>query len=487
MQRGKVRLYNGRKSVLWERGIDLSSDFSFGRSSVFDEPCEFMAAREWVIASAWQCFVAVSNCYETVFGIGSADVTFNRSRKFSFGLSDTSLSSLISLNCPVDFGRDEVRSLLPEFVSYRDPQLRKVVSDVLMQDGIFDLDAKSRRMIPAGVLIGRLNLVFASPEYSQRPLFLRLKWFAACFMMISSYLYAEGPLTVWTRSMFVNEILFNGYRECWLEGSTGLHQSESPFLSADDLWAWLCRTSADAGRELVTPRASCDYTLSCGARVHVVASPVARTGAYVSIRCHRAQSLRLQDFLNSGSLSADFFSALHNLLEGKKNILLAGATSSGKTTLLRAIAEEIRPDERLLILEDVAELRLQRDNVVYLQTLEASSQDSGASVNLEGLLREALRMRPDRLVVGECRGNEAFALIQALHTGHHGSLSTVHANSAIEALQRLEALVLRAEPALGFELARRLVRSAFDAVIFMQRCPIRKSYVSEVVEVGSLA
>lgn len=487
MRHGEVRLASLKRGILWECKIDFSNDFSLGRSSVCDASCEFLAASEWAIFSVWQCFVAVSNGYRTVFGIRGAEVPFNRGRTLSFCLSDSTWSNLFSLNCPVDFGREEIRSLLPEIVSYKDPLLRKFVTSVLMQDGVFDLDAAKRRQIPAGELIERLNQAFSVPEYSSRPLLLRLKWFASCFMMISSYLYAEGPLTIWTHSQRVNEILFNGHAECWLEGPAGLHQAESPFLSADDLWAWLSRTSADAGRELVTPKASCDYALSCGARVHVVASPVARTDAYVSIRCHREKSLRLQDFLSSGSLSADTFAALREFLKAKKNILLAGATSSGKTTFLRAIAEEISSEERLLILEDVAELRLQRDNVVYLQTLEAGPHESGASVNLEGLLREALRMRPDRLVVGECRGNEAFALIQALHTGHQGSLSTVHANSAIDALQRLESLVLRAEPALGCELARRLVRNAFDVVIFMKRCPIRKSRVADVVDVGSLS
>jgi pilus assembly protein CpaF len=487
VRHGEVRLASVKRGVLWERDTYFSNDFSIGRSSVCDVTCEFLAAREWVIAAAWQCFVAVSNGYDTVFGIGSAEVTFNRGRSLSFCLSDSSLSKSISLNRPIDFGCDHVRALLPEFSSYKDPVLRKIVGDVLMQDGIFDLDSEMRLQVPAQELMTRLNRVFAAHDFSCRPLFQNLQSFATCFMMLSSYLHAEGPLTVWTRSQHFNEILFNGHAECWLEGPSGLQQTESPFLSADDLWAWLGRTSADSGRELVTPRASCDYSLPCGARVHVVASPVARSGAYVSIRCHRSRSLRLRDFLNSGSLSAEYFFALQSFVVAKKNILFAGATSSGKTTLLRAIAEEISPVERLLVLEDVAELRLQRDNVVYLQTLEAGPHDAGASVNLEGLLRESLRMRPDRLVVGECRGNEAFALIQALHTGHQGSLSTVHANSAIEALQRLEALVLRAEPALGLEFARRLVRNAFDVVVFMKRCPKRKSHVSEVVDVGSLA
>jgi pilus assembly protein CpaF len=190
--------------------------------------------------------------------------------------------------------------------------------------------------------------------------------------------------------------------------------------------------------------------------------------------------------VQKGTLSIQQRSVLEASVKQKKNILLAGATSSGKTTLVRALAESVCPQERIVVLEDVPELRIAHPHCVYLQTIEAGQGESLRPMSLDDLLREALRMRPDRLIVGECRGHEAFALIQALHTGHRGSFSTLHANSAIDALRRLEALLVRAEPSLSESVVRNLIAGAFDVIVFMERTPDMQRYVSGVHQVEDL-
>lgn len=412
---------------------------------------------------------------------------FRRDRLLTCQVIENKDASIFCSDQPIDFSCPSVLEQFPNREFFFDPQARAVTADVLMQDDIFDPSEKAEIRVKPSLILNHLfqrveNLL--SEELSPRSQLVRI---IDCFMMIASYVYAEGPLTPFLRSETVTEVMMSGFEEMWVERNGHLERSLSPFSSWEDLWAWLSRAASLAGRELVTARGCADFSLSCGTRVHVVLPPLSRSSGYVSLRCHRESSLSLADLVELNALTPEQKDILEELVRSKKNILLAGATSTGKTTVLRALANCIDAHERIVILEDVSEIRLAHAHSVYLQTVESNADESRTKVTLEDLVREALRMRPDRLVVGECRGNEAFALIQALHTGHRGSFSTLHANSAHDALRRLESLVLRAEPSMSSEMVRQLILNAFDVIVFLERSPDRKRRVSCIQFVQDIA
>jgi pilus assembly protein CpaF len=469
---------NGK--VLFERKVLIpdSGSISLGRSSIFDEKCDFFAPTEWAIVTVSSDFVCLSSSFNRAFGIGGAELSYRRNRRLVCNLLPNQEGPLYGVESKVSFTSSDHLAELPEVIGYLDPAVRSVIADLLINEDIFDENGLVQEFVSPRILASFLSsrihsicLWEQSPKQS-------LEKFTSVFWILASYVYAEGPVTRWVRSQETQEILFNGFQECWLERNGSLERQASPFLSWDDLHAWLSRYAMLAGVELANHRGCADFALPCGARVHVAHSPVARREGYVSIRCHRERGFSLSDLLMCGAITASQAETLESWVANHKNILVAGATSSGKTTLVRALLESVPHDERIVVLEDVPELRVMHDHVVYLQTFESIETEMTSSIGLENLVREALRMRPDRLVVGECRGNEAFALVQALHTGHKGSISTVHANSARDALTRLETLMIRAEPSLDSRAVQSLIRGAFDAVIFVERDPVEGRRVS---------
>lgn len=465
-----LRLENKHGQILWKASAELNSQnqLSVGRSHVCDVVCPFFSSSEWALLTTQDGFTELSGSDGHTFGTTSVRMCLRRHRTL-FADVCANNEPLFSLSQPIDFSLNTILAKCSSVVTFLNPRFRTVAREILSLEQCFDEQGQPNAQIAPDFIVDqlnqRLNLVIdqraAGPE--------RLNQFSQCFWMIASYVYAEGPLTHWVRSDDVQEILLNGFDDCWLETDEGFLKQSSPFESWNDLWAWLSKYSAAAGRELVTMRGCCDFQLPCGARVHVALSPLSRREGYVSIRCHRDKGLSLDEMRERGVISEAQKHMLERLVIERRNLLVVGATSSGKTTLLRALAECVPPCERIVILEDVPEIRLQHGHAVYLQTVDANQGEELPSVTLESLVREALRMRPDRLIVGECRGDEAFALIQALHTGHKGSFSTLHANSPADALRRLEALVLRAEPSMSPSVVQELIRSAFDAVIFLER------------------
>jgi pilus assembly protein CpaF len=403
-------------------------------------------------------------------------------------IDKTALDPVFDLDRGLNFSNAQIKRFLPRPEVYREDSLRAVVAEVLLSDEIFNFwrnspqgqDLTFRRVLEVFCCKSKiLNDEFSMPDIQLRRLIEGL-------MMVCSYLYAEGPLTHLLRTDDVREVMFNGHNDCWVEIGNGLQMQNSPFSSWNDLRSWLDHHASKAGREVVTDRGCSDFALQSGARVHVALSPLARDSGYVSIRRHRDSSCSLDSLEQQGSLSSEQRNLLEASVKDKKNILLAGATSSGKTTLVRALAECVSSQERIVVLEDVPELRIAHPHCVYLQTIEAGQGEAFRPMSLDDLLREALRMRPDRLIVGECRGHEAFALIQALHTGHRGSFSTVHANSAADALKRLEALLIRAEPSLSGSVVRNLIAGAFDVIVFLERTQDLRRCVSGVHRVEDL-
>lgn len=471
----EIRLVDKSGKQLWIHTASVGSEgtLSVGRSSVCDVQCRYLSFSEWSTFAFESGFIFASSPGRSAFGYRETTQILRRQRKLIFRLSNMTDNVWIDLMGRPDFSQPSILSFIPCQEAYLNPEFRLRAAQVLMDERIFGTRDRGHYSCALGQLISVYSgycADFCESGLSTRE---QLRALRHNFWMLASYVYAEGPLTRWMRSADVREVLIHGDQHCWIERSEGLEPMDPPFCSWEDLWAWLVHHATIAGREIVNARGCSDFHLGVGARVHVALAPVAGCPGYVSIRRHAAETISLETMIENRFLSEAQVEMLSCMVRDRKNILICGSTSSGKTTLLRALAERIRVEERILVLEDVPELNLSHANAVYLRTVESVSDHSKGTASLESLLREALRMRPDRLVVGECRGDEAFALIQALNTGHKGSFSTLHANSPSDALRRLEALVLRAEPSLNSSVVQKMIRSAFDVVVFLDRQPGR--------------
>lgn len=260
----------------------------------------------------------------------------------------------------------------------------------------------------------------------------------------------------------VSEVMLNGPGEVWVERHGAVVRS-GVVVDRATLDALVERTVAAAGRRVDRSSPIVDVRLADGSRVNVVLAPLAPDGPCVTIRRFRTRSVALGEFGPS-----DVVGCITSLVEARANVVVSGGTGAGKTTFLNALAAAIDPRERVVTVEDTAELALPLPHVVRLEARPANADGRGG-VTLRDLVRTVLRMRPDRIVVGECRGGEALDLVQAMHTGHRGTLGTLHANDPADALRRLETLVLLAGTGLAVEAVRVQIRSALDAVVHVAR------------------
>lgn len=292
----------------------------------------------------------------------------------------------------------------------------------------------------------------------------------------------QSGMTHYLADQDLNEIVVNGDGCVWVERCGSWEKGDFLFCDWDDFLQWLTFQCGKAGSELYTPRSLSQFVLPCGARVHVTHPPVSRSEGYVSIRCHRMRHSSLVDLHSCRFFDAKALEVLKKAIQLRWNILVVGATSSGKTTLLSALLKEVPAHERLVVLEDTPEISVAGHHALYLQTKPAL-QAQQTEVTLDDLVREALRMRPDRLVVGECRGVEAYSLLQALHTGHSGTLCTLHGRSASEALDRFECLILQAQPSLTSEVVRRMILSSLDCVVVLGRTASGARVANEIVRI----
>lgn len=277
-----------------------------------------------------------------------------------------------------------------------------------------------------------------------------------------------GPLERLLRDPEVDEILVSGTEPIWVERDGRLAQTDSSFESDDQLRLTIERLLAPAGRRVDEAEPLCDARLPDGSRVNVVLPPLAVDGPALSIRRFRPRGFSPDQLIELGSWSPDLVEILADAIGRRLNILVCGGTGSGKTTTLAAIAGLLGDGERVVTIEDTAELRLDLRHVVRLEGRPASIEGRG-EVTIRSLVRNALRMRPDRIIVGEVRGAEALDMLIALSTGHDGSLTTIHAGSPAEALRRLETLALMADVGLPHGAIRAQVAEAIDLVVFQQR------------------
>jgi pilus assembly protein CpaF len=295
-----------------------------------------------------------------------------------------------------------------------------------------------------------------------------------------------GPLQPLLEDPEVDEVMVSGLRPVWVERAGRIEATDVRFSGEAELRDVIERVLAPLGRRVDEASPLVDARLPDGSRVNVVIPPLAVDGPALTIRRFRHRSLSAADLVAGGTLGAPLLDFLASAVRARCTVLVCGGTGSGKTTTLNALSEFIAPDERVVTIEDAAELRLRQPHVVRLEARPPGLDGSG-EVTIRALVRNALRMRPDRIIVGEVRGAEALDMLGALSCGHDGSLCTVHAGSAAEALRRLETLALMAGVGLPHAAIREQVADAVDLVICQARRADGTRAVTEVAEVVRVA
>ncbi|MCX2790797.1 CpaF family protein [Vibrio sp. Sgm 5] len=291
-----------------------------------------------------------------------------------------------------------------------------------------------------------------------------------------------GPLQVLMDDDTITDIMINGHQQVYVERFGLVQQADVHFLDEKQLADIAKRIASRVGRRVDESSPTCDARLEDGSRVNIVLPPIAIDGTAISIRKFRQESIGFADLVEFGALSPEMAKLLQLAARCRLNILVAGGTGSGKTTLLNALSQYISQGERVVTIEDTAELRLLQPHVVRMETRTAGIEGSG-EVNSRDLMINSLRMRPDRIIVGECRGAEAFEMLQAMNTGHDGSMSTLHANSPRDALARVESMVMMATNNLPLEAIRRSLVSAVDLIIQVNRLHDGSRKVMSITEV----
>jgi len=298
--------------------------------------------------------------------------------------------------------------------------------------------------------------------------------------------FGLGPLEPLLGDPSVDEVMVNGPEHVWVERNGRIEPTAARFAGESDLRHAIERILAPLGRRVDEAEPLCDARLPDGSRVNVVVAPLALDGSVLTIRRFRRRGFGPDDLVANATWSPPLRDLLASAVRARCNLLISGGTGSGKTTTLNALTEFIGAHERIVTVEDAAELRLRHPHVVRLEARPASLEGRG-EVTVRRLVRNALRMRPDRIVVGEVRGAEALDMLSAMSSGHDGSLSTVHAGSPEEALRRVETLALMAGLGLPHEAVREQVAGALDLVVHQARMhdgTRRVVAVSEVVRVA---
>ncbi len=281
----------------------------------------------------------------------------------------------------------------------------------------------------------------------------------------------------------ITEVMINGPENVFIEQNGRLFKLDKQFESQRRLEDVIQRIVGLAGREVNQANPICDTRLPDGSRVNVVLPPIALCGPTVTIRKFSKTPMTIEKLIQYGSITREIADKLEILVKSKYNIFIAGGTGSGKTTFLNALSNYIPKDERVITIEDSAELQITGvENLVSLETRNANASGSG-EITIRDLIKSSLRMRPERIVVGEVRGGEALDMLQAMNTGHDGSLSTGHANSTEDMLSRLETMVLQGAAGLPLEAIRQQIASAVDIIIHLSRLRDKSRKTMEITEV----
>ena len=288
------------------------------------------------------------------------------------------------------------------------------------------------------------------------------------FEDIQNEIMGLGPLEPFLKDPQVTDILVNTYQRIYVEKFGLLELTDARFKDDDHLLKIIDRIVSRIGRRIDESSPMVDARLPDGSRVNAIIPPLAIDGPMLSIRRFPQERLELEDLIDLKSLTPQFGEILKGIVKAKLNVLISGGTGSGKTTLLNILSRAIPTSERIVTIEDAAELQLKQEHVVRLETRPANIEGEGR-VTQRDLVKNSLRMRPDRIIVGEVRGEEAFDMLQAMNTGHEGSLTTIHANSPRDALMRLETMIAMANFDIPSVFLRRYIASALDVVVHVSR------------------
>lgn len=281
----------------------------------------------------------------------------------------------------------------------------------------------------------------------------------------------------------ITEVMINGPENVFIEQNGRLFKLDKQFESQRRLEDIIQRIVGLAGREVNQANPICDTRLPDGSRVNVVLPPIALCGPTLTIRKFSKTPMTIEKLISYGSITQEIADKLEMLVKAKYNIFISGGTGSGKTTFLNALSNYIPKDERVITIEDSAELQIKGvENLVSLETRNANASGSG-EITIRDLIKSSLRMRPERIIVGECRGGEALDMLQAMNTGHDGSLSTGHANSTEDMLSRLETMVLQGAAGLPLEAIRQQIASAVDIIVHLSRLRDKSRKTMEITEV----
>jgi pilus assembly protein CpaF len=295
--------------------------------------------------------------------------------------------------------------------------------------------------------------------------------------------FGFGPLEALLKDPTISDILVNGPHKIYVERRGKLEKTDIKFRDNEHLLQIIDRIVSKVGRRIDESSPMVDARLPDGSRVNAIIPPLALDGPTMSIRRFGANPLKLEDLLNYKAFTPEMAMLMEACIKARLNILISGGTGCGKTTLLNTLSAFIPHDERVITIEDAAELQMQQEHVVRLETRPANIEGKGA-INTRDLVRNALRMRPERIIIGECRGAEALDMLQAMNTGHAGSMTTLHANTCRDAQSRLETMVMMAGMELPIKAMRQQISSAVDLIVQANRLqggPRKVTSLSEVL------
>jgi pilus assembly protein CpaF len=335
-----------------------------------------------------------------------------------------------------------------------------------------DLHAEARQAIETVLASGAIRL----PDDIDRPGFVA---------EMAAEIMGYGPIEPYLRDDSVSEVMVNGPNQIYVERNGKLSAVAARFISAESLMRVIERIVAPIGRRIDEGVPMVDARLPDGSRVNAIIPPLSLIGPILTIRRFAGQRYSMARLVETGALTASMAEFLKVCVQYRKNIIVSGGTGSGKTTFLNALSEFIAASERIVTIEDAAELRLAQPHVLSLEARPPNVEGRG-EITIRDLVRNSLRMRPDRIIVGECRGGEALDMLQAMNTGHDGSLTTGHANSPRDLLSRLEVMVLMAGMELPVRAIREQISSAVDIIVQLSRFSDGRRRVTSIVAVEGL-
>ena len=305
---------------------------------------------------------------------------------------------------------------------------------------------------------------------------------AHIIQLIGDSVLGLGPLEPFVRDSEVTEIMVNGPQAVYVERAGKIHRTDAHFRTEEELRRTIDKIVARVGRRIDESSPYVDARLADGSRVNAIIPPLAIHGSALTIRKFSAEPYTSQDLVQFGTLTLELVRLLEGCVRGRLNILVSGGTGAGKTTTLNVLSAFLPADERIITIEDSAELRLQQPHIVSLEYRPPNIEGKG-EVTIRDLVRNALRMRPDRIVVGEVRGGETLDMLQAMNTGHDGSISTIHANSPRDVLSRLETLAMMAGMDLTIRALREQIAAAINLIIHVSRLQDGTRRVTHVTEI----